>query len=171
MLTAVKNQFKISFLTIKYALMREMLNKVTFITNIIFMILNNASFIVQWIVLYSLKDNVGGYTFKQVLLLWGMAAGTYGVSRFFFKKASRAAPAATPIPDAIRNFFKASNSFSEFTKQFGHPNAENIYYYYELPTQSGEHRYLEIGTVNDTIYGATVVNEFEYIETIYNKND
>lgn len=87
MLTAVKNQLKISFLTIKYALMREMLNKVTFITNIIFMILNNASFIVQWIVLYSLKDNVGGYTFKQVLLLWGMAAGTYGVSRFFFKKA------------------------------------------------------------------------------------
>lgn len=87
MLTAVKNQLKISFLSIKYALMREMLNKVTFITNIIFMILNNASFIVQWVVLYSLKDNVGGYTFKQVLLLWGIAAGTYGVSRFFFKKA------------------------------------------------------------------------------------
>ena len=87
MLTAVKNQLKISFLSIKYALMREMLNKVTFITNIIFMILNNASFIVQWVVLYSLKDNVGGYTFKQVLLLWGIAAGTYGFSRFFFKKA------------------------------------------------------------------------------------
>ena len=96
MLTAVKNQFKISFLTIKYALMREMLNKVTFITNIIFMILNNASFIVQWIVLYSLKDNVGGYTFKQVLLLWGIAAGTYGVSRFFFKK-------AFSLADAINN--------------------------------------------------------------------
>ena len=87
MLTAVKNQFKISFLTIKYALMREMLNKVTFVTNIIFMLLNNASFIIQWIVLYSLKDNVGGYTFKQVLLLWGIASGTYGVSRFFFKRA------------------------------------------------------------------------------------
>lgn len=87
MLTAVKNQIKISLLSIKYALMREMLNKVTFITNIIFMVLNNASFIIQWIVLYSLKDNVGGYTFKQVLLLWGLAAGTYGVSRFFFKNA------------------------------------------------------------------------------------
>ena len=31
--------------------------------------------------------NVGGYTFKQVLLLWGLAAGTFGFSRFFFKKA------------------------------------------------------------------------------------
>ena len=87
MLTAVRNQLKVSFLSIKYALMREMLNKVSFLTNIIFMILNNACFIVQWIVLYSLKDNVGGYSFKQVLLLWGIASGTFGVSRFFFKNA------------------------------------------------------------------------------------
>ena len=87
MLTEVKNQIKISFLTVKYALMREMLNKTTFITNIVFMVLNNACFIIQWIILYSLKDNVGGYTFKQVLLLWGIAASTYGFSRFFFKKA------------------------------------------------------------------------------------
>lgn len=87
MLTVVKNQFKISFLSIKYALMREMLNKTTFITNIVFMILNNASFIIQWAVLYALKENVGGYTFDQVLLLWGIAAATYGFSRFFFNKA------------------------------------------------------------------------------------
>ena len=39
MLTAAKNQIKVSLVTIKYALMREMLNKVTFLTNIIFMIL------------------------------------------------------------------------------------------------------------------------------------
>ena len=54
MLMEVKNQFKISFLSVKYALMREMLNKTTFITNVLFMILNNASFIIQWIVLFSL---------------------------------------------------------------------------------------------------------------------
>ena len=87
MLTAVKNQVKISFLSVKYALMREMLNKVTFFTNITFMILNNAAFIIQWIVLFALKDNIGGYTFKQVVLLWGIAAGTYGVAHFFFMKA------------------------------------------------------------------------------------
>lgn len=87
MLTEVKNQIKISILTIKYALIREMLNKTTFITNILFMLLNNASFIVQWLILYSLKDSVGGYSFNQVLLLWGMATGTFGISRFFFKKA------------------------------------------------------------------------------------
>ena len=70
MLTEVKNQFKVSFLTVKYALIREMLNKTTFITNILFMILNNASFIIQWLILFSLKDNVGGYSLNQVLLLF-----------------------------------------------------------------------------------------------------
>ncbi len=87
MLMEVKNQLKVTLLSVKYALMREMLNKTTFLTNITFMILNNASFIIQWIVLYSIKDNVGGYTLKQVLLLWGLAAGTFGISRFFFKNA------------------------------------------------------------------------------------
>lgn len=87
MLTEVKNQLKVNLLSIKYGLMREMLNKFSFLANIIFMIINNACFIVQWIVLYSLKDNIGGYTFKEMLLLWGIAASTFGVSRFFFKKA------------------------------------------------------------------------------------
>ena len=86
MLTAAKNQVRISLLSVKYALMREMLNKVSFITNIIFMLLNNASFIIQWLVLFSLKDNIGNYDLKQVLLLWGLAASTYGFSHFFFKR-------------------------------------------------------------------------------------
>lgn len=83
----VKNQIKVMMLSLKYALMREMLNKVTFLSNIIFMLLNNVSFIIQWIILYSMKDNVGGYTFNQVLILWGMATGTFGFAHFFFKKA------------------------------------------------------------------------------------
>lgn len=87
MLQEVKNQFKVTMKTIKYGLMREMINKTSFIMNIAFMILNNASFIIQWIVIYSLKEDVGGYTFNQVLLLWGIAASTYGFSHFIFKKA------------------------------------------------------------------------------------
>lgn len=87
MLMVVKNQIRVFFLTIKYAFMRQMLNKTTFIMNILFMILNDASFIVQWIILFSLKENVGGYEFKQVLLFWGIAAGIFGFSRCFFYKA------------------------------------------------------------------------------------
>ena len=87
MLTEAKNQIRVMALSIKYSLMREMLNKVTFVSNIVFMILNNASFIIQWLVLFTLKDSFGGYELKEVLLLWGMAASTYGVSRFFFSSA------------------------------------------------------------------------------------
>ena len=67
--------------------MREMLNKATFFSNIVFMMLNNASFIIQWVVIFSLKDSLGGYTLKEVILLWGMTASVFGVSRFFFKNA------------------------------------------------------------------------------------
>lgn len=87
MLMEVKNQLKVMFLSIKYNIMRQMVNKVTFITNIVFMILNNSCFIVQWIILFSLKDEIGGYTIKQVLLLWGMAAGTFGFAHIMFHKA------------------------------------------------------------------------------------
>ena len=90
MLTAdkvkIKNQIKVSAYSIKYALIREMMNKFSFITNILFMILNNATFIIQWVVIYQIKNDVGGYTFNQILLLWGIAAGTYGFSHFFFKR-------------------------------------------------------------------------------------
>ena len=87
MLTEVKKEIKLMLYSVRYALIREMLNKVSFISNIIFMILNNASFIIQWIILYSVKDNVGGYSFSQVLLLWGLASTSFGISHFFFKRA------------------------------------------------------------------------------------
>ena len=96
MLTEVKNQFRVVFLSVKYNIMKQMVNKVTFLTNIIFMILNNASFIIQWIILFSLKDNMGGYNLKEVLLLWGIASGTFGISHLFFYKAFE-------LPDLIIN--------------------------------------------------------------------
>ena len=86
MLMEVKNQIKVIILSVKYNIMRQMVNKVTFITNILFMILNNASFIVQWIILFNLKDEIGGYTIKEVLLLWGLASSSYGVAHIFFQK-------------------------------------------------------------------------------------
>lgn len=96
MLMEVRNQLKVMFLSVKYNIMRQMVNKVTFITNILFMILNNASFIIQWIILFSLRDEIGGYTLKEVILLWGLAAGTFGISHIFFYKAFE-------IPDLIIN--------------------------------------------------------------------
>ena len=86
MLQAAKNQMKVTLKTIKYGLMREMLNKASFIMNIVTMVLNDASFIVQWVIVYSLRSDIGGYSFSQLLMLWGITASVYGFSHFFFKK-------------------------------------------------------------------------------------
>ena len=87
MLVEVKNEIKIMLLSVKYNIMRQMVNKTTFLTSILVMLLNNASFILQWIVLFSIKDDVGGYTLRQIVLLWGLASGVFGISHVFFNKA------------------------------------------------------------------------------------
>lgn len=86
MLTAVRNQLRVCALSVKYNIMREMLNKVTFVTNVLFMMLNNATFIVQWVILLRLRDDVGGYTMREVMLLWGLAASSFGLARILFAR-------------------------------------------------------------------------------------
>lgn len=86
MLTAAKNQLRVCALSVKYNIMREMLNKVTFLTNICFMMLNNASFIIQWVILFGLKEDIGGYTIEEVMILWGLAASSFGLSRILFAR-------------------------------------------------------------------------------------
>lgn len=96
MLTAVKNQVRVCILSVKYNIMREMLNKVTFLTNILFMMFNNATFIVQWVILLQLRDDVGGYTMREIMLLWGLAASSFGLSRILFAR-------VFSLPDLIIN--------------------------------------------------------------------
>ena len=84
MLMVVKNQIKVMLLTMKYSIMREMLNKATFLSNVFFMILNDATFLIQWLLLFRIKGDIGGSTMSDVLLIWSIATASYGVSRFFF---------------------------------------------------------------------------------------
>ncbi len=86
MSTAVKNQLRVCVLSIKYNIMKEMINKVTFLTNICFMMLNNASILVQWFVLFRLRKDVGGYTMREILLLWGLTAASFGLSHVLFAR-------------------------------------------------------------------------------------
>lgn len=87
MSTAVRNQLKVCVLSIKYNIMREMINKVTFLTNICFMMINNATFIIQWGILFRIKEDIGGYTLNDVMLLWGLASSSYGLARILFARA------------------------------------------------------------------------------------
>lgn len=74
MLMVVKNQIKVMFLSLKYNIMKKMTNKVTFITNIVFMILNNASFILQWIILFSIRDEIRWIYFKRSYITLGTSS-------------------------------------------------------------------------------------------------
>jgi len=84
---AAKNQCKVILLSLKYNLMKEMTNRISFLTNVGFMILNNATFIIQWLILFQLKKDIGGYALNDILVLWGFSAGTYGFSHIMFQKA------------------------------------------------------------------------------------
>ncbi len=87
MLMAVKNQCKVILLSLKYNMMKEMTNRVSFLMNVCFMILNNGTFIIQWLLLFSLKEDIGGYQLKDVMVLWALAAGTYGFAHILFQRA------------------------------------------------------------------------------------
>ena len=84
MLMEVKNNLKIMFLSFKYNLMRCMENNVAFITSVISMILNNASFIIQWLTIFGICSNLGGYSLNDVMLFWALSSGAYGIGHLFF---------------------------------------------------------------------------------------
>ena len=87
MLTAVKNQLKVMILSIKYNIMRQMINKKTFIFSVLLMFVSNASFLVQWLVILSVTNDTS-LSMKQILLIWGFSAISYGYSNVLFAGAN-----------------------------------------------------------------------------------
>ncbi len=68
----------------------------------------------------------------------------------------------------VERFLQMSNSRAAFVKHFGEPNAEDIYFCYELPSENGEPRYLLLGDDFDgMIYSATIVDDFDFIKLIW----
>lgn len=80
----VKNNLKLIFSYYKLNLKKEWKYKSSFFMQIIMMILNDLFFIIQWYIIFSLVDNIGGYGFNETMLLWAISAGGYGVSHAFF---------------------------------------------------------------------------------------
>ena len=78
---------RVCALSVKYNIMREMVNKVNFLTNVGFMVLNNATFLVQWMILLRMRGDVGGYTMREIMLLWGFMAASFGLSHILFARA------------------------------------------------------------------------------------
>lgn len=75
----------------------------------------------------------------------------------------------TLTKEKIISFFETSNKYSKFIEQFGEPNAANIYYMYELLSEENKLYYLRLGVNErtDSIYNASIVDEFGYVETLW----
>ena len=58
--------------------------RISFLLNIVMMIVNDSFFIVQWVIVFSIVPSIGGYGFNDVMLLWAMSAGGYGVAHSLF---------------------------------------------------------------------------------------
>ena len=84
MLMEAKNNLKFLFLSMKYNVLREMLNKTSFLMNVLLMMLNNVSLIIQWVVLFSLKDDFNGYSFEDQMLTISLSTLTFGLTFLFF---------------------------------------------------------------------------------------
>ena len=81
---AVKSNLKLIFSCLKLNLKKEYKYKSSFFMQIVMMILNDLFFIIQWYIIFKLVDNIGGYGFKETMLLWSIAAGGFGTSHTFF---------------------------------------------------------------------------------------
>ena len=70
----------------------------------------------------------------------------------------------------ILAFLKTSQSYSEFLEKFGEPNAQNIYYIYELSNEkTADYLRLGVDETEDSIYNASIVDEYGYISTLWKK--
>ena len=80
----VVNNLKLIFSYFALNLKKEWKYKTSFYMQMIMMILNDAFFIIQWVIVFKLVDNIGGYGFEETMLLWAISSGGFGISHCFF---------------------------------------------------------------------------------------
>lgn len=68
----------------KYNLQSAMEYRVSFISQALGMALNNAFFVFFWWVIFEKVSSIGGYGFKEVMVIWALASSTYGFVHVFF---------------------------------------------------------------------------------------
>lgn len=78
-----------------------------------------------------------------------------------------------PDLEAAVQFLEENNSYSAFVEHFGEPNAVDIYHFYGLPLEGGEPRYLVLSVTEktDSIQSASVADDLEWLETVWEKEE
>jgi ABC-2 type transport system permease protein len=72
---------------LRFNLAAGMEYRASFVTQVLGMILNNASFIVFWIILLGQLGDIRGYGFKEMMFLWALSATGYGLAGVFLGNA------------------------------------------------------------------------------------
>lgn len=88
MRTMVKH-LKLIGLYIRFSLQSAMEYRASFISQALGMFLNNAFFIFFWWVIFQKVSSIGGYGFREVMLIWALAASAYGASHILFGNAAQ----------------------------------------------------------------------------------
>lgn len=63
---------------IRFNLAASMEYRISFIVQVMGMVLNNSAFIFFWLILFERVGDINGYGFKEVMLLWSLAAAGFG---------------------------------------------------------------------------------------------
>jgi len=78
------------FLYFKLNLASAMEYRVSFLTQAIGMAINNSSFIFFWWVAFGqIGENIAGYTFRDVMMIWALASGAFGLAHALFGNINR----------------------------------------------------------------------------------
>ena len=72
---------------LRFNLAAGMEYRASFITQVLGMVLNNASFIVFWLILFEQLGDIRGYGFREVMFLWALSAAGYGLAGVFLGNA------------------------------------------------------------------------------------
>ena len=90
MFTEAKKIIKIFKRYFKLNLAAQMEYRVSFIVQVFGMVINNASFVIFWGVLFSaVGGNIAGYTMRDVMFLWAVASSAFGLAYVLFYNVSR----------------------------------------------------------------------------------
>lgn len=74
---------------VRFNLASSMEYRVSFITQVVGMFLNNSAFIVFWLVLYANLGDINGYTIGDVMFLWALTALGFGIAGVFLGNATQ----------------------------------------------------------------------------------
>ena len=83
MLTEASKHLKLLMKYFIFNLKCNLQYRVSFIVQVVGMIINNSSFLFFWWIIYRNVNNINGYTFADTMILWGLASATYGFCHIF----------------------------------------------------------------------------------------